>query len=187
MARANTREMLILKGMDEIRAHGVQGFSLRRVASECGVSCAAPYKHFAGKDDFFLAMIDFINEKWDERVKENFRMFETVEKTIASYAGDYVKFLSENPHFKSILMIEDSDAGNTVAARAAGVSVPLARLFVMLRRKHRMSREELRARIFIVRSLMYGASIIMDIDDSDFSERMEALKISVESALADRP
>ena len=50
------REELILAGIEEIEAHGVRGFSLRRVAKKCGVSCAAPYKHFADLNDFLLAI-----------------------------------------------------------------------------------------------------------------------------------
>ncbi len=183
MRTSNTRERLILKGMEEIRAHGVQGFSLRRVASECGVSCAAPYKHFNGKEDLFLAMIDYIVEKWDQRVRENLRLGSTVESTIAAYAKDYVIFLCENPHFKSILMLSDSGRETPLTSHIVGVSMPLARLFIMMKRKRGMSREELREHIFTVRSLMYGASIILDADDSDFSEHIETLERSVCASL----
>ncbi len=186
MRNTNTREKLILKGMEEIRAHGVQGFSLRRVAAECGVSCAAPYKHFENKEDLFLAMIDYISEKWDERVKESFHLSGTVEKTIASYAKDYVLFLCENPHFKSILMLNDRGRETPLASHIAGVSVPLARLFIIMKRKRSMSRRELREHIFTLRSLMYGASIIIDIDDSDFAERADSLEKAVyDSLMAD--
>ena len=34
------RERLILAGIEEIRLHGLQDFSLRKAASACGVSCA---------------------------------------------------------------------------------------------------------------------------------------------------
>ena len=185
MRTTNTREKLIIKGMEEIRAHGVQGFSLRRVAADCGISCAAPYKHFDGKEDFFLAMIDYIGEKWDERVKANFRLYETAERTIAAYARDYVAFLCENPHFKSILMINDRGRETPLASHIAGVSMPLARLFIIIKRKRGMSRKTLREHIFAVRALMYGASIILDIDDSDYMERMDTLEHAVYASLMD--
>ena len=44
------REALILAGIHEINANGVASFSIRRVAEACGVSCAAPYKHFSESD-----------------------------------------------------------------------------------------------------------------------------------------
>ena len=66
----STKEKLIIAGMDDIRFHGVQGFSLRRAAAACGVSCAAPYKHFADKQELFGAMIEYVEKAWYERIKE---------------------------------------------------------------------------------------------------------------------
>ena len=43
---SNTRDRLIQAGLEELNQYGVQHFSTRRVAKVCGVSCAAPYKHF---------------------------------------------------------------------------------------------------------------------------------------------
>ena len=43
---ASMRERLILAGIQEIDARGIQKFSMRQVANACGVSCAAPYQHF---------------------------------------------------------------------------------------------------------------------------------------------
>ena len=40
------RNRLIVTGAKEIAENGIAGFSLRKIASECGISCAAPYKHF---------------------------------------------------------------------------------------------------------------------------------------------
>ena len=179
MKEMSTREKLILKGMDEIREHGVQGFSLRRVASQCGVSCAAPYKHFADKQDMFLAMIDHINETWDERVKSSFKLYDTVEETIAVYAMDYVTFLCENPQFKAVLMINDAGLDAPVSAHAAGISVPLGRLFIMLKRKRGMTREQIREQIFLVRALMYGSAVIMETDDTDYEQKLALLKEAV--------
>ena len=59
---SGTRQALILAGIDEINAHGVAAFSVRRVAQACHVSCAAPYKHFRDKREFIAAIIDHVNE-----------------------------------------------------------------------------------------------------------------------------
>jgi len=45
----NLRQDLILAGIEEINTHGANDFSVRRVASACHVSTAAPYKHFKDK------------------------------------------------------------------------------------------------------------------------------------------
>ena len=49
LGSASVREQLITAGIEELNAHGMAGFSLRRVAAACNISCAAPYKHFKNK------------------------------------------------------------------------------------------------------------------------------------------
>ena len=43
------KEDLINKGLELLNKEGFEGFSLRKVASMCGVSHTAPYKHFKDK------------------------------------------------------------------------------------------------------------------------------------------
>ena len=66
----NMREVLLLAGITEINTHGVTGFSIRRVATACGVSCAAPYKHFKDKKEFIASIIEFVNDEWRQRQEE---------------------------------------------------------------------------------------------------------------------
>ena len=105
-ASNTSKEELILAGIKEIEQCGVRNLSMRRVAAACGVSCAAPYKHFTDKNDFILAMIRYINQQW----------YAQIHKIIAQYPGDvrrqlveislaYIRFLVENPHFRSIMML----------------------------------------------------------------------------------
>lgn len=175
MADITTRERLILAGMDEIRAYGIQGFSLRRTAKNCGVSCAAPYKHFADKEELFAAMVDYVNEKWRASMKGGIDLRKPVEHTIAQLAIDYVRFLSDNPHFKSVLMIKETGLDSPAAREAGGLSIPAKRLFIIYGRKHGLDRDELRGRIFIIRSLIYGSVMILGTDDSRMEERMKEL------------
>ena len=64
----NLRDDLIRAGIDEINAHGANGFSIRRVAVACGVSSAAPYKHFKDKDDFIIFIIKDIRSRFESNV-----------------------------------------------------------------------------------------------------------------------
>ena len=70
------RERLILAGIKVIEENGVSGFSIRRTAAECGVSCAAPYKHFRDKEDLMTAIILYIKDRWHERQLEILREYE---------------------------------------------------------------------------------------------------------------
>ena len=68
--RRNTREELIKAGVEEINRYGVAGFSMRRIAQLCGVSCGAPYKHFGDRKEFIAAIIDDVNAQWHARQAE---------------------------------------------------------------------------------------------------------------------
>ena len=57
------REELLQAGIEEINAYGANGLSLRRVATACHVSTAAPYKHFKDKKEFIAAIIDYVNSR----------------------------------------------------------------------------------------------------------------------------
>lgn len=64
---ASMRERLILAGIQEIEARGIQNFSMRQVANACGVSCAAPYKHFQDKNDLILSIVLYIQQQWHKK------------------------------------------------------------------------------------------------------------------------
>ena len=54
------RERIILSGIAEISRNGITGFSMRRVAASCNISCATPYSYFENKDNFILEMLRYI-------------------------------------------------------------------------------------------------------------------------------
>lgn len=68
------RYALIEKGIEIINLEGESNFSLRKVATRCGVSNAAPYAHFKNKEELLDAMrlhvIDQLAEEL-EKAKKN--------------------------------------------------------------------------------------------------------------------
>ena len=65
-----SRERLIQAGIQELEQNGPASFSLRRVAQACGVSCAAPYRHFKDKQALLLAIAEEYNALWADRQKK---------------------------------------------------------------------------------------------------------------------
>jgi len=59
------RERIILSGIAEISRNGITGFSMRRVAASCNISCATPYSYFENKDNFILEMLRYIRAQWE--------------------------------------------------------------------------------------------------------------------------
>ena len=53
---------LIREAVAQLQKNGVEGFSARAVAEACGVSCAAPFKHFEGRRGLFLAISKYLDQ-----------------------------------------------------------------------------------------------------------------------------
>lgn len=89
------KEELIKNGLLLLNSEGVEKFSLRKVAKMCGVSHAAPYKHFKNKEEM-LSEISY-------RVSQDFR--EYLEQLAVIHSGPdgmiamgkaYVQYLLTN-------------------------------------------------------------------------------------------
>lgn len=175
----STREKLIIAGMDDIRFHGVHGFSLRRAAAACGVSCAAPYKHFADKQELFTAMIEYVDEAWNRTLKELDIIAATPAEAIANASCEYVRYLNENPHFRAMLLIHEAYKEKGSYEGVIKLSIPVKRLLVQHKHDKKMSSAELKERIFIMRSLVFGAAVVMSADSVGLEERLATLKKAI--------
>ena len=161
--QASVKERLLLAGIDELGRSGIQNFSIRRVAAACGVSCAAPYNHFSDKNDFILAIIAYINGQWVE-----------IQAGIAEkYAGDtrrqlietsvaYVRFLCKNPYFRSILMQRDDSLAPEQLRAKSQMSPGTKALVDKYCEETKMPPETRVRKTFVVRSLIYGAALMLD-------------------------
>lgn len=104
-AARDLRERLIVAGISEIETHGLADFSLRRVASACGASCAAPYKHFKNKDAFFLEILRFINCQWELLEKQITALYaQDPRRELCELCMANIRFRVANPHFRAVLM-----------------------------------------------------------------------------------
>ena len=98
------RDRLIVAGIEEIATHGVGHFSLRRVASACGISCAAPYRHFADKESFIREILLYIEKQWKLLRDEILRLFSADPlRALTEVSLAYVRFSVANPHYRRIL------------------------------------------------------------------------------------
>lgn len=105
--QSDLRESLLLAGIAELEAHGLSGFSLRRVAAACGVSCAAPYKHFKDKDALIAAILTYIHEKWALLETHICTAFpKKGEARLVELCLADIRFWIGNPHFRSVHMME---------------------------------------------------------------------------------
>ena len=107
MERLKTKDALILAGIQEIRQFGLQNFSIRRIAAECGVSCATPYKHYPNKDMFILAIFRYLGNEWHKIQSEIIERRLSIKETIVEISVAYVHFLVDNPDYRNIIFSHD--------------------------------------------------------------------------------
>lgn len=99
------RNALIEEGIKMINTQGEEGLSLRKLATVCGVSNAAPYAHFASKEDMINAMKEYVSQKFYDflKVAVDEHKDESVEKRIVAMGNAYVLFFMHNPEYFTFL------------------------------------------------------------------------------------
>jgi len=103
------KQELIYNGLLLLNIEGFEGFSLRKVASMCGVSHNAPYKHFKDKH----ALInEIINEVWKEfnlALLKVTKLYPDKPKLqVVEMGKAYVRFMVENPECFKLMFLSDN-------------------------------------------------------------------------------
>jgi len=100
------RETLILNGIKLLNETGIEGFSLRKVASMSGVSHSAPYKHFKNKEALVAAINDHVNSSFEVSLKQVvFDLNMDPGKQIVEMGKAYVLFMVRNPDYLTFLFL----------------------------------------------------------------------------------
>ncbi|MBQ7801095.1 MAG: TetR/AcrR family transcriptional regulator [Oscillospiraceae bacterium] len=178
----NMREVLILAGIDEINAHGVTGFSIRRVAESCKVSCAAPYKHFKDKRDFIAAIIEYVNEQWRVRQQEVLAACgDSLRQQIVEVSVNYVRFLMEKPYYRSILMLKDAEFDNIYHKVRGQMSSRSQQLERDLFSDCPWDRKTQKRKLHLVRAMIFGTIFMFDTEELEYNEEvLENFRYSID-------
>ena len=167
----NLRQDLILAGIEEINAYGANDFSVRRVASACHVSTAAPYKHFKDKKEFIGAIIDYVNEQWAE-----------VQNQVLANCGDdprsqmveicvaYTRFLMEKPYYRQTLMLKNAEFDNLYHRKRGEINSCTQQIMANIREVYGLSEEIWTRKALMVRSLLFGAVFMFDSGEFTYNE-----------------
>ena len=167
----NMRQLLIEAGIEEINRSGVTDFSVRRVAQACGVSCAAPYKHFKDRRDYIAAIIEYVNEQWHQR-QEAILMGCTggLREQIVEVVVGYVQFLVEKPWFRSILMLKDEEFDNLYHKARGQMSSRSQQMQAEFFAESGWPREKCMRKLHVVRAIMFGTVFMIDSGELEYSE-----------------
>lgn len=167
------RQLLIEAGIVEINSNGVAAFSVRRVAAACGVSCAAPYKHFKDKREFIAAIVEYVNGQWEARQEEIVAACTGgLQAQLVEIAVGYLRFLMERSWFRSILMHKDDQFDSLYHRfRVSGRTQLLQERFFM---ESGWEPEKARRKIHIVRAILFGTVFLIDTGELTYSEEVVA-------------
>ena len=104
----NLRQELIKAGIKMVQQVGIEKLSLRKLAAQCEVSEAAPYSHFANKEELLSAMQEFVAEQLLVCLKEAVEHTDKSDSPLAilNMGKAYVFFFMRNPEYYSFLFMQ---------------------------------------------------------------------------------
>lgn len=158
----SSRERIITATIREIESHGITDFSIRRVAAECDISCAAPYKHFKNKNTLILEVLRYINCRWAEVQKDVLLLHPgDYRAMILDLCLAYIRFLSENPGFQSVVLLNDNSLDEDQLREKGKISALSSDIIHHYCTSVNMDEQTENRKVYIVRSLMFGAVILL--------------------------
>lgn len=102
----NLKNELIEKGIELLSNYGLSQLSLRKVAQSCNVSHAAPYSHFANKEDLVAAMQLHITEQFTDKLLETIEHHKGSTDFLMEFGKAYISFFIEKPQYFTFLFQE---------------------------------------------------------------------------------
>lgn len=150
----SVKKRLILAGLKELEAHGPVDFSLRRVAVQAEVSCAAPYRHFKSREDLIDAIISYIKEQWLLMCRTIEGAIEAVDARVRALCIAYMRFWIGNPNFRAVLFLSDR-------ADALGFSQKLSESLSLLAAERGEGEEQVHRMRTELLTLVYGSVFLM--------------------------
>lgn len=102
------RQDMIDKGLLLLNKDGFENFSLRKVATMCGVSHTAPYKHFKDKNELLAAIIAQVTELFSSSLLKSAIEFPLdPRRKMIEMGKAYVEFMVENPEYLKFLFLSN--------------------------------------------------------------------------------
>ena len=163
-ANEANKEKFLKAAVSELEEHGIADFSIRRVAKKCGVSCAAPYKHFESKNDLLIEVMRYIGKKWCDVLYDTVETHkgETVRERLIAICMAYIAFLCTYPEYQTILYMSDRVFDPEVLAEKSKVSTTTLDLVAEYCRMLDIDEDMRMKKFFVVRSLLFGGAIMIN-------------------------
>ena len=94
---------LVDGAVELIAERGVRGFSLAELSRRLGVTVAAPYRHFASRDELLAAVAVRALQTFGKALAARSSETDSPEERLAAMAGGYVRFAAEQPELFGVV------------------------------------------------------------------------------------
>lgn len=170
-ANKATKEKFLLAAIAEIKDHGISDFSIRRAAMRCGTTSGAPYRHFKDRNELILEVLRYVNERWFVIQEELTCDFQgSLREELVEMSVRYIRFLCENPEFQTILTINDCSTTPEQKMEKARISTITTGIINEYCASVNMTAEDRDRKTYAVRSLIFGASLMINSGYMPFNE-----------------
>lgn len=187
MEELTTKTALLQAGIREIRKYGLGNMSMRRVALNCELSCATPYKHFKNKDEFVIEVFNYIHRQWSEVQSAIVEQYTDTREQIVQTCLAYIRFLVENPDFRSILFSQDDSLSREQRLAKSKISNGSLSIINSYCESVQMPEDIRYRKTYVVRSMIYGAAFLLgsgELEDAEQTYEMVRALIDREFDIA---
>lgn len=99
-SKRSPRQIEIIEAAGKILTKsGVGGLTTKNLAAEMNFSESAIYRHFSGKEEIIVAMLNFLAESMEERYSGACQNSDSVEESFRCLFQSQCSFFHEHPHF----------------------------------------------------------------------------------------
>lgn len=172
----NLRNSLIEAGIELINSDGIKNLSLRKVASMCGVSQAAPYTHFSSKEDLLEAMRGYAIDRFMLILQDTVKTSPNPndQQLLISIGKSYVLFFMEHPHYLSFIFSQQCMDVNLDLHGAKNNNFPpyefLKMHAIRILGNQGMSEEKMEDTIIAMWSTVHGLACIVTMNNVHYSK-----------------
>lgn len=173
----NLRRALIEMGIEFIKQEGEEALSLRKIAEMCGVSNAAPYAHFKTKDEFIIAMQQYVMDLFSAALEKTVMEYKDSPSLLPMLGKTYVMFFYQNPFYYEFLFSRKNISIKLSLENAdTDENAPFAILqktaaFVF--RKVKLPEKVIQDKIIAMWALVHGLAAIVTMPDIEYDDNWE--------------
>lgn len=111
------RQLEIIQAAGEILTEsGIAGLTTKNLAAKMGFAESALYRHFKGKEEIILTMLQYLAKDMDNRLTDSARDVESPTEKLKAVFNNQFGFFKKNPHFLVAIfsdgLLEESKAIN---------------------------------------------------------------------------